>query len=143
MVAAAIVSVNVHPQAADVLARSSERRAAVGEQQGAIQALERAVTLWRDEPTYHSKLSWAYFQQALTGSGEPIVWLEKAEAELLATRDLRPGDFNTWAALGELYGLWGNRWDAAKLPLADDAYRQSTELAPHHATRHHDGHRYR
>ena len=38
------------------------------------------------------------------------------------------------AALGELYGLWGNRWDAAKLPLADDAYRQATELAPHHAT---------
>jgi len=51
----------------------------------------------------------------------------------LHTATTRPGDSAIWAALGELYGIWGNRWDAGKLPLADDAYRQATALAPNRA----------
>jgi O-antigen ligase/Tfp pilus assembly protein PilF len=134
VVGIAVFNFNVRPQAADVMARTSDRRGTAGEQQGAIKAMERTVALWPDEPTYHSSLSWAYLQQALTDSVDPLPWLNKAEAELLAACDLRPSDFNTWVALGELYSLWGNRWDAAKLSAADDAYRQATELAPHHAT---------
>ena len=62
--------------------------------------------------------------------------IERAEAELLAARDLRPREYRTWAALGELYGVWGNRWDANRLPLAHQAFVQATELAPGLATLH-------
>ena len=62
--------------------------------------------------------------------------IERAEAELLAARDLRPREYRTWAALGELYGVWGNRWDATRLPLAHQAFVRATGLAPGLATLH-------
>ncbi len=40
----------------------------------------------------------------------------------------------TWAALGELYGLWGNWYALDKPPLAHAAYAQATALAPTTAT---------
>lgn len=129
-----ILKINVRPMAADVMARTADQRAALDDWPGAIQARQQAVALWPAEPAHHLALSWAYLQQAQIAGTDPLPWLYQAEAELLAARDLRPGDFNVWAALGELYGVWGNRWDAARLPLAHQAYRQATSLAPHHAT---------
>lgn len=129
-----ILKINVRPMAADVAARTADQRAAIDDWPGAIQAREQAVALWPAEPAHHLALSWAYLQQAQMASIDPLPWLYQAEAELLAARDLRPGDFNGWAALGELYGTWGNRWDATRLPLAHQAYQQATTLAPHHAT---------
>ncbi len=64
---------------------------------------------------------------------DPLPWLERAEAELLAARDMRPEDWRGWAALGELYGAWGNGWDPGRLPSAHAAYGQATVLAPNHA----------
>ncbi len=127
----AVLQFNVRPLAADVAAQIAARRSESGNWPGATTALERAVHLWPAEPVHHQALSWAYLQQAFVQG--PLPWLARAEAELLAARDLRPGDYRLWAALGELYGLWGNRWDAGKLPLAHDAYRQATTLAPNHA----------
>jgi tetratricopeptide (TPR) repeat protein len=129
-----VLQFNVRPMAADIAARTADRRAAGGDLDGAIAALERSTDLWPAEPAYHQDLSWAHLQQASVESGDPLPSLEGAEAELLIARDLRPGDYRIWAALGELYGLWGNRLDAAKLASADNAYRQATTLAPNHAT---------
>ncbi|MGC9396542.1 MAG: O-antigen ligase family protein [Anaerolineae bacterium] len=126
-----VVQFNVRPLAADVAAQTAARRSESGNWPGAIEALEQAVRLWPVEPVHHRALSWAYLQRALNQG--PLSWLEQAEAELLAARELRPGDYRVWAALGELYGLWGNRWEPAKLPLAHDAYRRATTLAPNYA----------
>ncbi len=129
----AVVQANIRPLAADMAAQTAVRRAVAGDRPGAIEAGKRAVVLWPTEPTHRSWLSWACLQQAQAAASSPLPWLQQAEAELLAARDLRPGDYRLWAALGELYGLWGNRWDAGKLPLAHDAYRRATALAPNHA----------
>jgi len=130
-VGVAVVQINGRPLVADVAAQVTDDRAAAGDWSGAIATGERAVALWPIEPAHHLTLSWAYLQLAQAGGDE--FGLGRAEAELLVARDLRPDDFRIWAALGELYGVWGNRWEASKLPLAHDAYRKATELAPHHA----------
>ncbi|MCL7452198.1 MAG: tetratricopeptide repeat protein [Anaerolineae bacterium] len=130
-VAWAVLQLNVRPLAADVAARTAARRSEAGDLPGAIDALEQATRLWPAEPVYHQQLSWAYLQQAFVQ--DPLPWLERAEAELLAALERRPGDHRIWAALGELYGLWGNHWEPARLPLAHDAYRRATALAPNHA----------
>lgn len=132
-VAVAVAQFNVRPLLADGAAWTADRRASLGDWSGSVTAWQRAVELWPIEPAYRLALSWACLQQALRGADDPLPWLRQAEAGLLAARDLRPGDYHIWAALGELYGVWGNRWDAGKLPLAHDAYRQATALAPHHA----------
>ncbi len=132
-VAVAVAQFNAQPLLADVAAWTADRRAALGDWSESITAWQRAVDLWPVEPAYRLALSWACLQQALRGAHDPLPWLQQAEAGLLAARDLRPGDYHIWAALGELYGVWGNRWDVGKLPLAHDAYRQATALAPHHA----------
>jgi tetratricopeptide (TPR) repeat protein len=132
-IAGAIFQFNIRPLTADIAARAADDRAATGDWLGAIAAQERAVTLWSVEPVHHRALSWAYLQQAGASTGSPLPWLERAEAELWTARDLRPGDYRIWAAFGELYAVWGRRWDAAKLDLAHDAYRQATALAPNHA----------
>jgi O-antigen ligase/Tfp pilus assembly protein PilF len=130
--ALAVFQANVRPIAADVAARTADRRAAIGDWSGAVRAGEREVALWPAEPSYRRALGYA-FLQAARSSPDPLPWLEGAEAALLAGRDLRPGDWRGWAALGELYGVWGNRWDPPKLPLAHAAYRQATALAPNQA----------
>jgi tetratricopeptide (TPR) repeat protein len=127
----AVIQFNVRPLVADVAAQTAARRSESSDWPRTIEALERAVRLWPAEPVHHQALSWVYLQQALVQG--PLPWLEQAEAELLAARDLRPGDYRVWAALGELYSLWDNRWELAKLPLDHDAYRQATALAPNHA----------
>ena len=135
-VGVAVAQANIRPQAADVAARTADRRSATGDWPGAIEAGEQAVALWPVEPAHRLALSWSNVQQALADQQNSLPWLQRAEAELLAARDLRPGDYRTWAALGELYGQWGNRWDATRLTLAHAAYEQATKLAPHHATLH-------
>jgi tetratricopeptide (TPR) repeat protein len=132
-VGAAVVQFNARPLVADAFARVGDGYAAAGDWQRAIAAGERAVSLWPIEPVHHSSLSRAYLRRAQTGVGDPLPWLRRAESELQTARDLRPADFRTWAALGELYGVWGNRRDAEKLASSDDAYRRATELSPHHA----------
>jgi O-antigen ligase/Flp pilus assembly protein TadD len=133
-VGAAVVQFNARPLVADAFARARERYATAGDWQRAIAAGERAVGLWPVEPAHRLSLSRVYLQRAQTGIGDPLPWLRRAESELQTACDLRPADFRIWAALGELYGAWGNRWDAEKMALSDDAYRQATELSPHHAT---------
>ncbi len=157
----AIWQANVRPIAADVAARAAERRIAVGDWWGARRAAERAVAWWPVEPAHRRTLSWAYLQSVIAlatadGAEPPALvviadvtadpcavgsvlqcrghLLARAEAELLAARDLRPGEYRTWAALGELYGVWGVRWDASRLPLAHQAFAQATALAPNLAT---------
>jgi len=104
----------------------------MGDWSGAANAGERAVALWPVEPSYRRALGYVYLQAARPAL-EPVPWLERAEASLLAARDLRPKDWRGWAALGELYGAWGNGWDPGKLLLAHAAYGQATALAPNHA----------
>jgi tetratricopeptide (TPR) repeat protein len=130
----ALWQVNLRPAAADVAALASNRRAAAGDGAGAIEAAERAAALWPREPAYLRALSWTWLQGVTWAGMEPGPGLERAEAALLAARDLRPGEVQTWAALGELYGLWANRWDPGKLPLAHAAYERATALAPNDAT---------
>jgi putative inorganic carbon (HCO3(-)) transporter len=130
----AIVVFNLHPQVADVSARTADRRSANGAWASALHTQEQAVTLWPVEPEHRMNLSWAYLNRALAGWDTPQAWLARAETQLQTARDLRPGDSRIWAALGELYGLWGNRWDPSKLPIADGAYRQALLLAPNQAT---------
>jgi len=134
-VAVAVVQANVRPVAAGVAARSAERWAELGDWRGAANAEEQAVALWPVEPSYRRALGSAYLQAARSAP-DPLPWLERAEAELLAARDLRPEDWRGWSALGELYGVWGNGWDPAMLPLAHAAYGQATALAPNHAMLH-------
>jgi O-antigen ligase/Flp pilus assembly protein TadD len=144
-VSGAVWQANVRPIAADMAARVAEQHVAAEDWWGARRAAERAVAWWPFEPAYRRTLSWIYLQGVLgpaaTGSADTACTtggalqcrsylIERAEAELLAARDLRPREFRTWAALGELYGVWGNRWDAARLPLAHQAYVQATGLAP-------------
>jgi len=131
---AAVGQVNLRPVAADAAALTSERRATAGDWSGAIKAAERATALWPVEPAHFRALSWAWLQWAVQPAADAGAALEKAEDALLLARDLRPGDVRTWAALGELYGRWGNRWDATRLPLAEEAYARAVELAPHLAT---------
>jgi tetratricopeptide (TPR) repeat protein len=131
-VGVAVVQANVRPLAADVAARDADRRAAVGDWHGAASAEELAVTLWPVEPGYRRALGYAFLQVARSAP-DPLPWLQRAEAGLLAARDLRPDDWRGWAALGELYGAWGNLWDAARLPFAHAAYAQATALAPNQA----------
>jgi tetratricopeptide (TPR) repeat protein len=130
----AILQANIRPQAADIAARTGDRRSAMDDWSGAVKARERAIDLWPVEPAHCLSLSWGYLQQAQVGIGDPLPWLQRAEAQLLAAGVLRPGDSRIWAALGELYGLWGNRWDTGRLTFAYDAYQQATTLAPNHAT---------
>jgi O-antigen ligase/cytochrome c-type biogenesis protein CcmH/NrfG len=130
--ALAVVEANARPVAADIAARTADRRAAMGDWDGAARAGEQAVALWPAEPTYRRALADVLLQAARL-SPDPLPWLERAEAELLAGRDLRPGDWRGWAALGELYGVWGNRWDPGRLPLAHAAYGRAAALAPNHA----------
>ena len=150
-VSGAVWQANVRPIAADMAARAADQHAAAGDWWGARRAAERAVAWWPVEPAYRRTLSWIYLQAALglatagsadsdctTASGLQCrnYLIERAEAELLAARDLRPREYRTWAALGELYGVWGNRWDATRLPLAHQAFVQATGLAPGLATLH-------
>ena len=127
---AALVPVTLRPVLADVAARAADRWASAADLPRAASAGERAVALWPAEPAHHLGLSWIRLQQAVAGRSDPLPLLRGAEAELVAACDLRPGDYRLWAALGELYGVWGSRWDPAKLPRAHDAYRQATALAP-------------
>jgi O-antigen ligase/Flp pilus assembly protein TadD len=129
---AATVEANFRPVAADVAARSAVRRAEMGDWSGAAAAGEQAAALWPVEPVYRRALGYIYLQAAQSVI-DPLPWLERAEAELLAARDLRPEDWRGWAALGELYGAWGNRWEPERLPLAHAAYGQAAALAPNHA----------
>jgi O-antigen ligase len=131
-VGVAVVEANLRPLAADVAARSTERRAGAGDWGGAAKAAGQAVALWPVEPGYRRMLGYADLQVARSVR-DPLPWLEQAEATLLTARDLRPEDWRGWAGLGELYGIWGNLWNAAKLPLAYVAYGQATALAPNHA----------
>jgi putative inorganic carbon (HCO3(-)) transporter len=133
-IGAAIVQFNVRPLAADAWAKTRERYAAAGDWHAAIAAGERAVELWPIEPVHHLALGRLYLRRAQTGLGAPLSWLRQAKAELQTARDLRPADFHAWAALGELYGAWGNRWDAKKLALSEAAYQRALELSPHYAT---------
>ena len=129
----AVVQANLRPLAADILARTSDQRVSRADWPSAITAGQQAVVLWPYEPAHRLALSWMYLNMAQSGVGDPFPWLRRAETELQAARDLRSEDYVTWSSLGELYGIWGNRWDAGKLALADDAYRHATALAPHHA----------
>ena len=131
-VGSAVVMANFRPMAADVAARSAARQVGVGNWSGAAAAEELAVELWPVEPDYRRALGSAYLYAARLAQ-DPLPWLERAEASLLTARDLRPGDWRGWSALGELYGAWGNHWDLDKLPLAHAAYGQATALAPNHA----------
>jgi len=133
LIGVGVAAANVRPQAADVAAGVADRRADGGNWPGAVEAGERAVALWPGEPAHRLALSWAHLQQALAGGDNPLPWLQGAEAELLAARELRPGDYHVPAALGELYGLWGSRWDPTRLPLAGEAYGQAAALAPNQA----------
>lgn len=133
-----ILQVNVRPAVADILARSAERRLARGDWLGSAQAAEQAVRLWPGEPAHRQRLSRVYLLQAVQNLDNAATWLALAEDELLAARDLRPGDFRIWADLGELYGIWSNGLDPAKLDAADAAYEQAVALAPNHATVHAD-----
>jgi O-antigen ligase len=130
---AAVLYANVRPLLADAAALTADRLAAAGEWEGAIAAAERAVALAPWEPAYRRMLSWAHLQAVVQGGGAPGVGLPRAEGALLAARDLRPLDAQTWAALGELYGKWGNGWDPGQLPLATAAYEQAVTLAPNSA----------
>jgi tetratricopeptide (TPR) repeat protein len=134
LVVTGLVVANVRPLVADVATGRADERGARGDWPGAIRAGEQAVALWPGEPAHRLALSWAYLQRATGGAGDPLPWLQQAEGQLLAARDLRPGDVGVWAALGELYATWGRRWDAGKLPLAHQAYRRATVLAPNQAT---------
>jgi tetratricopeptide (TPR) repeat protein/O-antigen ligase len=127
---AAVWQANLRPSLADAAALMADRRAAAGDWDGAVSAAERAVALWPREPTYHRAVSWAWLQWVLRGGGDAEHGLARAEAALLEARDLRPGDGPTWAALGELYGVWGNRYDPSRLPMAHAAYAQAVALAP-------------
>jgi tetratricopeptide (TPR) repeat protein/O-antigen ligase len=129
----AIMEANVRPQVADMAARNADRQAEAGNWASATRDWQKAVALWPMEPAYRLGLSWALLQQAGLGSGDPTPFLQRAEAELWPAQCLRPNASDVWAALGELYGVWGNRWDAAKRPLAEAAYRQATRLAPNNA----------
>jgi hypothetical protein len=131
---AALWQATLRPIAADMAALTAEQQAAAGDWPGALEAAGRAVALWPWEPAYRRTLSWAWLQRASQPGVEAGPALRRAEAELLVARDLRPGEVRTWAAMGEMYGLWGNRWDPSKLPLADAAYEQATGLAPTYAT---------
>jgi tetratricopeptide (TPR) repeat protein len=133
IVGTAILMANARPLAADVAARSADRRSYAGDLPGAARAGEWAVALWPVEPAHRLALSWTCLQMADTGTTDPLPWLQRAEAELLAARELRPDDYRTWAALGELYGVWGNRWDREKLAQAHEAYQGAVALAPQHA----------
>ena len=128
---AAIWQANVRPVLADVAALTSDRRAAVGDWAGAAGAAERAVALAPWEPAHLRRASWAWLQWVVQAGGEPDAGLVRAEAALLAAREVRPADVATWMALGELYGVWGNRWDPERLAQAHAAYARATELAPH------------
>lgn len=132
VVGIAVIQANIRPVAAGVAARTAERRAVLGDWRGAAGAGEQAVALWPVEPGCRRALGYAYLQAARS-AGDPLPWLERAEAGLLAARDLRPEDWRGWSALGELYGVWGNRWDPGRLPLAHEAYAQATALAPNYA----------
>jgi O-antigen ligase/Tfp pilus assembly protein PilF len=133
-VGAAVIQLNGQPLAADVSAKMSDDYAAAGDWTEATAAAQRATGIWPVEPAFHVSVSWAYLKKAQLDLGNALLWLEKAEAELLIARDLRPADFRIWAALGELYGWWGNRTDPSKLSQAQEVYRKATHLAPNQAT---------
>jgi O-antigen ligase len=132
-VGVAVLLANIRPTLADAAALTADRFAAAGEWEGAIAAAERAVALAPQEPAYRRTLSWAHLQAVVQGDGTAAVNLPRAEAALLAARDLRPLDVQTWAALGELYGQWANGWDPARLAQANAAYAQAVTLAPNSA----------
>jgi tetratricopeptide (TPR) repeat protein len=128
------VVLNTRPVLADIAARTANRRAAAGDLAGAVANWERAIELWPPEPAYRLSLAWFWLQSAQHAGGNAVFHLSQAEAHLLAARDQRPGDFRTWAALGELYGVWGNAHDARRLGDAHRAFARAATLAPHHAT---------
>jgi len=130
---AVVLVANIRPTLADTAALTADRLAAAGEWEGALAAAERAVALAPWEPAYRRTLSWLSLQWVEQGGGAPGIGLPRAERALLAARDLRPLDAQTWAALGELYGKWANGWDPARLAQANAAYAQALTLAPNSA----------
>ncbi|MFQ5594843.1 MAG: tetratricopeptide repeat protein [Anaerolineae bacterium] len=129
----AVLQLNGRLLLADAAANVAQNRAAMGRWTAAAATGKRAVGLWPQEPQYHLLLSQIYSQQAQAGHPDPLRLLQWAEAELRAAADLRPADYRIWTALGDLYSMWGNRFAGEKVPLADEAYRRATQLAPNHA----------
>ena len=134
--AVAIVHCNVRPLMANVAHRTATRHATRGELDKAVAFAEKAVGHWPVEPAHHWLVGQYAAQFALqlverTGSGGD--WLARAETAFLTARDLRPLDPMAWAALGEFYGVVGERVQPAVFPLAHTAYGQALALAPHRA----------
>lgn len=129
---AAIYFFNVRPLLADVSVRRAQRYAGVGNWPAASAAAERAMALAPHEPAYYRAASALHLQHAHYTT-TPESTFRNAEALLRDAIDLRPNDFRTWQALGDLYGAW-TLVDSDKLPAAYSAYHGAAELAPTHAT---------
>jgi O-antigen ligase len=127
----AIVQLNARPLLASVAHQTAVRHAAAGHGHGAMVAAGRAVRLWPWEPTHHWLLGQVTWHEA-ERAGDGAAWA-RAEAALLAGRDLQPEQVTAWVLLGDFYAAVGSLVDSQAFALAHGAYEQAIALAPHQA----------
>ncbi|HSM57137.1 MAG TPA: O-antigen ligase family protein [Candidatus Sulfomarinibacteraceae bacterium] len=134
-VAFLVVQLNGRPLAADVAHQMALRRAAQQDGVGAMAAAQKAAAYAPWEPAHRRLLAELNWQQAQRAGGDRAL-LARAEAQLLAARDLRPADYVGWAALGEFYAVVGMQFDTGTLTPAHESYEQAVARAPHYARLH-------
>jgi tetratricopeptide (TPR) repeat protein len=124
---------NGRPLMADVAARSAHQFAQKDNLLNAIAAGERAVALWPVEPAHHLLLGSVYWQQAVANPVTAQTQLARAEAALLAARQLQPEDPTIWLHTAQFYISVARQFGGETRPLADAAYGQALQLAPNQA----------
>lgn len=112
----------VLPLAADTSAGLADSGTPLAER---IERAATAVRLWPVEPQYHQRLG-----LLLLAAGD----LAGADRQMAAAVALRPADPMLWLAQGGVYAYGAG--DAARLRLAEAAYRQAIALAPSVARAH-------
>jgi cytochrome c-type biogenesis protein CcmH/NrfG len=129
----AVWQLNGRPLMADVAARSAQQYAQSGSLPDAIAAAEQAAALWPVEPAHHLLLGSLYWQQAVANPVTAQTHLARAEAALLAARQLRPEDPTIWLHTAQFYISVARQFGGETRPLADAAYGQALQLAPNQA----------
>ena len=132
-IGSAVVWWNIRPMVADILARRADQHMTLGDWTGAIRQTEAAIAWWSAEPAYYEMQGTAYLQRIQSVPIESPADFQRADAAFASLRALRPEEYRVWAASGEFYGMWANRFDPAQLPLAHKVFRQAATLAPNHA----------
>jgi hypothetical protein len=129
----AVWQANGRPLAADIYARTAERRMLAGEWSAANDAAARAAALWPVEADFHLLQSSTAWQLARHDAARSAAALQQAESALRQACQTRPGDWTIWQHTAQFYASAARRFGLGSRSRVFDAYRQAAALAPNQA----------